>query len=124
MSHDTDTPDIDIMSAFAQANEDLDGEKFTAEVMMKSHQLKMRLITSLGLLIFSAAVIAWFFSFPLQSSIVSISELLATPLLSFSGSSLEWLFSPINNFATLVLILVKGLRSGYTRFLPSSGPRW
>lgn len=58
--------DAAIQSLFASAEQQLDGDHFTAEVVNKTRVLKYRVIAAIALLALCMAIVVWFFDVPFE----------------------------------------------------------
>ncbi len=100
-----------LQTLFAEAQHDLDGEAFTAQVMAQTRNLRYRLAAGLSCLALVLAACAWFFAIPLEVAQL-ITQVLTISLIDLGDSWLAWAFSPINNIASLLVLSVKAIRMG------------
>ena len=112
----TDTRDPTLQGLFDDARREFDGENMTAKVMV---QTRKRLVTmaataaTVGLL---AMLIAWYvFSMPLLQFAVMVSQFFTNPLIGLGEGWVALFFMPVNNIASLSVLLAKGLLMAWKR---------
>ncbi len=105
----TDDRDPRLQALFAEAQHDLDGEAFTANVMAQTRFLRYRSVAPWIFVALMLAAGAWFLAIPLEVAQL-IAQSLTTTLVDLGDSWLAWVFSPINNIASLLVISVKAIR--------------
>lgn len=88
---------------------EIDAQKFTANVMARTRLLRVRQIAPW---IAAALLIAVGVSLlvPLQEFTLLISRVLSITLIDLGESWAAWLFTPINNAASVIIIGVKAIR--------------
>ena len=106
----TDTRDPVLLELFDNARQEFEGQDMTAKVMVKTRK---RLATmaavaaTAGLLVL---LISWhLFSMPLLEFAVLISQFLTNPLLDLGEGWIALAVLPINNFASIAVLLTKVL---------------
>ena len=98
----TEERDPTIQALFAQADQELSDETFTADLMERIQDNKQRK-TLLGAAVGLVGVLcAWLFAAPLQSALNLITQGLAVSLFELENAWLAFLLTPLNNVATLV----------------------
>jgi hypothetical protein len=105
----TDERDPLLQSLFADAQHDLDEEAFTAAVMARTRFVRYRRVAPwIGFVLMLAAG-AWYLTVPLEVAQL-IAQALTTTLINLGDGWLAWIFSPINNIAALLVLIVKAIR--------------
>ena len=115
----TEDRDPYIQSLFAEAQQNLDGEAFTAAVMAQTTNFRYRVITGFVCVALAMAACAWYFAIPLEVAQLT-AQILTTTLIDLGDTWLAWALSPINNIASLLALSVKVLRSGRKKILAAS----
>ena len=113
----TDYGTLYLQSLFEEARQDLDPEKFTAEVMLHTRRLRNRnrlVWAGVGLIV---AIFAWFLALPVQGFAQLASQLLTISLIDLGEGWLAFVFSPINNIASIQVLGFKGIRMGRKKIL-------
>jgi hypothetical protein len=100
-----------LQTLFSEAQRELDGEALTARVMAKTRSLRYRRVATWVLSAVILLVSTWMvFAIPLQEFVVLVAQGLSTTLLDLGEGWLAWVFSPVNNIASLLVITVKAIR--------------
>lgn len=109
--------DPKLQALFRQAEQALDHDEFTRNVMARIDRSRRR--TLLFWTIAAAVVITClaFLAAPLMSTIVLVSNLLPRELVAFDTAWLRMLVSPINSVAAAIAVGVLVLRKFYKRIL-------
>jgi hypothetical protein len=107
----TDDRDPSIQNLFAEAEEELEAEVFTASVLAQARAFRYRIMAGWSLAALTLALIAWLLGIP-QELPQLIAQSLTATLVDLGDSWLSWLFSPINNIASLILLSVRALHVG------------
>jgi len=107
----TDVRDPLVQTLFAEAQQELDGKELTARVMARTRSLTILWLAA-GV---SAAIIllagAWlFFAIPLLEFAVLIANALTSTLVDLGDGWLALVFLPVNNVASLLVLVVKAMR--------------
>jgi hypothetical protein len=112
----TDTRDPVLLELFDNARQEFEGQDMTAKVMVKTRK---RLATmaavaaTAGLLVL---LISWYlFSMPLLEFAVLISQFLTNPLFDLGEGWITLIVLPINNFASIAVLLTKVLLMGWKK---------
>jgi hypothetical protein len=105
----TDDKDPMLQLLFAEAEQDLAPEAFTARVMAETKRLKRRAV--IGWLCAAILVAAglWLFATPLQAAIYLLNQTISIPLIDLGDSLTAQMLSPVNNIATLCVPGLFGL---------------
>ncbi|MGD9021606.1 MAG: hypothetical protein PVF46_07390 [Lysobacterales bacterium] len=116
MSNDRD---MVLQNLFNEADERLDDVAFTSQVVKRTYKLLIRL----GLLAACTAlvVLAGMVAFGLSPWVVAqgLSEVLTTPVFDVGGGWADWILTPVNNIAGVLVLGFKGLRMLYKKALLS-----
>jgi hypothetical protein len=115
----TDERDPILLALFQEAHGDLDGETFTARVLDQTRSQRYLVILGLSCLGMVLAGSAWFFNIPVEVAQL-ITQALTTTLIDLGNSWVAWLFSPINNVASLLVLGVKAIRVFQQRIVGAS----
>jgi len=108
-----------LQELFAEIHPELDAQKFTAKVMARTRLLRVRQMApwlAAALLIAVGASLL----VPLQDFALLLSRVLSITLIDLGESWAAWLFTPINNVASLVIIGVKAIRMGRKKIMRTS----
>lgn len=117
----TDQQDQLLQSVFAEAQQDLDGEALTSQVMAKTRRVLYMLAA--GILFLAVVVVtgAWLmFGMPLLEFAVLISQFLTMTLFELGEGWLALVFTPLNNIASLLVVGAKAIHLGWKKILSSS----
>ena len=87
-----------------------DSEAFTARVMAKTRSLRYWLAGILGVVALIFLICVWIFEIPLQEVVQIITQALGTTLFDLGDSWVSWVFTPVNNIASLLVLSVKAVR--------------
>lgn len=111
-----DRRDAALQALFNESQEDLQDDRFSAQVMVRIDRLKRR--KGLGLIGIELllVLVVWLLSEPLQSAVHSVMPSLMSSLIELDNGVLAELLLPVNNFASILLLAAIGLRSAYRRF--------
>lgn len=113
----TDDRDPFLETLFAEAESDLDGELFTAQAIAQPQKLKHRLLAVGVCAVLVFGLCAWLLAAPVQEFVVLFTQFLGTSLLDLGEGNLSWVLSPVNNFASGLVLVVKLLRVGWKRII-------
>ena len=107
----TDQRDPFLQSLFAEAEQNLEGEALTGRVMARTRSFRYLLLGGAAASSLVVLTGAWLlFGMPLFEFAVLISQVLATPLVDLGEGWLALLLLPVNTLASLLVILLRGLR--------------
>lgn len=115
-----DDQDLYLPTLFAEADEELDGESFTAIVMTQSRKKRYQTMVScfgLDAMILTSAVLL---AAPLQEFAQLLTLVFTRTLFDLGGGWLTWLLSPVNNIGSLVIIGGRALRVGWKKIRSAS----
>jgi hypothetical protein len=107
----TDDRDPHLQNLFAEAEEELEAEVFTSRVLVQARQFRVRIVAGWSLGALTLAFIAWLLDIPQELPQLVAQSLTAT-LVDLGDSWLSWLFAPINNIASLIVLSVRALHVG------------
>ena len=112
MSNERD-PRLQVL--FAEADEALDDSGFTRQTMkeMRRRRMQRRLGTVLAVL--ALMVVASQFLQSLQPVAVVVTQVLTIELINLGNSPASWILAPINNLATVLIVVGKGLKVSWDR---------
>jgi hypothetical protein len=102
-----------LQTLFAEVREDLDGEAFTAGMMAQTRFQRYRvpiMISGIALVVVVCAVL---FAPSLLDFVLLITQVLTTTLIDLGEGWLAWIFSPINNIASLLILSGRALFVGW-----------
>lgn len=106
---------------FAEANRDLEGEAITAQVMARTRNRLVTLAVGGISVSLVALLIGWYlFAGPLLEFAVLISQFLTNPLVELGEGWLALALMPINNFASITVLLAKGAMMGWKKLTGTS----
>jgi hypothetical protein len=105
-----------LQTVFADAKKDLEGEAFTARVIARTRSLKLRFVAGLTGLAVVLLAAAWIFATPIMEIAQPATQVLTTSLFDLGEGSAAWIFSPVNNIASLLILSIKALRVAWKRF--------
>ena len=104
----TDDRDPLLQNLFAEAEQELEAEVFTSSVLAQTRAFRYRIMAGWSLAALTLAFIALLLDIP-QELPQLIAQSLTATLVDLGDSWLSWLFSPINNIASLIVLSVKAL---------------
>lgn len=116
----TDNRDPRLQKLFADTQEDLADNGFTARTMLEVDRLKRTFMirrVCVGLLLI---VCAWFAANPLQQVAVALTRGLSQPLIPLGDGLFAGLASPANTYAGALVLILLSLRVVYRRLFSSS----
>jgi hypothetical protein len=106
-----DTRDPVLQALFVEAEQELAGEALTARVMAKTRVRRYRLLGTVAAGVLLTFTVVWLaFGMPLFEFALLLSTALTTPLLDLGEGWLALLLLPLNTMASVLLILLRGLR--------------
>lgn len=104
----TDTRDPLLQSLFDEAKQDFEGKAITANVMA---QTRNRLVTKAAIAAtttLAVLLVSWYvFALPLLDFAILVSQFFTNPLFELGEGWLALFLMPVNNFASLSVLLVK-----------------
>lgn len=110
-----DDRDPQLQALFANAEEELAGEAFTAQVMAKTR--KARNLALIGWVGIGLAVVgcALLLAAPLQDAAHLLMQGLSAPLVTLNDPRAAQMLSPVNNAMILLAVGLLGLRAAYRK---------
>lgn len=106
---------------FSEANQELEGETITAQVMSRTRNRLVTLAAGGALLTLAVLLIGWYvFSVSLLEFAVLISQFLTNPLINLGEGWMGLVFLPINNLASLSVLLTKISLTAWKRLTGTS----
>lgn len=112
----TDDRDPLLQSLFAETEQELDGETFTSQVMAQTRFLRYRAVAGLCCLALVLVGCAWLLAIP-QEFAQFVAQVLSKSLINLGDGWIAWLFLPINNIGSLLVIGVKLIRVFRKKFI-------
>jgi len=116
----SDQEDTRLQALFAEANEPLVDDNFTSQVMLLTRKRKMQWYLVGAILFALALTVASQFLQPLQSIALLVTDVLSIELIDVGDSAVAWILTPINNLATVLVVLAKGLRMSWRKVQKAS----
>jgi hypothetical protein len=112
----TEDRDPMLQALFANAEQDLQAEAFTHQVMASARLRKRRTVIGWICIDLVIVICVWLLAAPLQSVVNLLLPSLTTSLVDLDNRLLAELLLPVNNVASLLALVAIGLRSAYRRF--------
>ena len=109
-----------LQALFAEANESLDDTEFTKRVVKQTQKRKVQWYLAGALALIVVLAIASQFILPLQSVAMVLTQVLSIELVNLGENTVSWFLTPINNLATLLVVLGKGLRMSWNKVRQAS----
>lgn len=110
-----------LQELFAHAEQELAGEALTASVMAKTRRRRYRVLATLAGAVLLMLTATWLaFGVPLFEFALLVSMALTTPLVDLGEGWLALLLLPLNTVASLLLILLRGLRVAQRKLLSAA----
>ena len=111
----TEVRDPILQSLFADTQENLDGEAFTNDVMVRTQQLRYLVMTKWVGLILLLILATTLLPFPMIDFALFVTQGLSTELINFGDTIATWLLAPINNVASVLILCLKGIRMAWRK---------
>ncbi len=108
-----------LQALFAEAEQELPGEAFTAQVMVQTRAIKKRAMLGwlcLGLMLIPCL---WLLAMPLQEAAQLLTQMAAVSLYPVDDGLLNQILLPINNIASITLLGLFGVWRIFKRYSPS-----
>jgi hypothetical protein len=99
---------------------DQDAQAFTARVMAKTRKLIYQLAGVLAAVALVLLICAWVFAIPLQEVVQLVTQTVSVTLFDLGDSWVSWVFAPVNNIASLIVISLKTIRIVHKKVLSAS----
>lgn len=104
----TEYRDQVLESLFDEANRELEGEAITARVMARTRNRLVKMAASAISLTLVVLLLSWYvFAMPLLEFAVLVSQFITNPLIDLGEGWLALAFLPVNNIASLSVLLAK-----------------
>jgi hypothetical protein len=101
---------------FRESAREFKGEAITEQVMARTRNRLFALAAAGISLSLIAVLVGWYlFAGPLLDFAVLVSQFLTHPLLDLGEGWLALVFMPVNNFASISVLLVKGLLTAWKK---------
>lgn len=94
-----------LQNLFTEAQDPLPGDDFVEAVMVQTFRLNRNLYMMFAALVAGFFAIAWFAGWPLLGLASSFSGVLGMELVNFGDSAAGWVLLPINNLATILVLI-------------------
>jgi len=114
----TEDRDPRLQSLFANAQQDLAGEAFTARVMSQTRAVRRGALAGWVCLVILLVAGAWLLAAPAQDGVRFLTRNLTMPLVTLDNPGLAQALSPINNITILLALGLIGLRVIFKRLFP------
>jgi hypothetical protein len=114
----TEQRDPVLESMFAVSQPELtapDGQAFTARVMAKTRKLVYGVAAVLVILVLLVLTVAFLLGVPVQDVARQITQALATTLIDFGEGWIAWILTPVNNVASLLVLVGKIIRVAWKK---------
>ena len=105
----------DLQNLFDDAKTELDAEAFTTGVVTQTRTRKNRAIAGLSVVALMLVVSAWLFTQPVIGFVQLTSQFLTITLVDLGEGWLAWMFAPVNNIASLLVIGAKVIRMSWKK---------
>lgn len=113
--------DPTLETLFSEANRELEGETITAQVMNRTRNRLVTLAAGGALVTLVVLLLGWYvFAMPLLEFAVLISQFLTNPLINLGEGWVGLVFLPINNLASLSVLLAKVSLTAWKRLTGAS----
>lgn len=107
--------DTHLQALFADANESLMDDDFTRQVMRLTYKRKLQWYLAGATVIALTLLVASQFLQPLQTVVLLITDVLSIELIDLGDNAAAWILTPVNNLATVLVVLAKGLRMSWKK---------
>lgn len=97
-----------------------DAQAFTARVMARTRKLIYQLAGALAVVSLLLLICAWVFAIPLQEVVQLVTQTVSATLFDLGDGWASWVFAPVNNIASLVVISLKAIRVVHKKVLSAS----
>ena len=115
----TDDRDPLLQTLFADAQQDLDGEAFSARVMVQTRNMRYRIAAGFFCFVMVLATGAWFLAIPQELALL-VAQVLTSALIDLGDSWVAWVLAPVNNIGSLLVISAKALRVAWKKIVGAS----
>lgn len=111
----TEDRDPFLQTIFAENQQQLDDEEFVHSVVQRTTLLKRNLLLTFASSILLLLLLSWIFSWPLLGLAMVFTSTLSTELFALGNGAIAWMLTPVNNLATVFLIIWRLFRFGWNR---------
>ena len=115
-----DDRDPGLQSLFRQANAQLDGEAFTAQLMTRTRNQRLRVVAGWSSVALLLLACIWLLVLPLQEFAQLMTLILTSSLIDLGEGWLSWFLLPINNIGSVLVLSIKLMRMGSKKFRRAS----
>lgn len=102
-----------LQDLFARSQQELDGEAFTKSMMARTRFQRYRAPILLSGIALVVAICTLLFTPSLLEFVLLVTEVLTRTLLDLGNGWLAWVFLPINNIASLLILSGKAMLMGW-----------
>ena len=100
--------------------DDQDAQAFTARVMAETRKLIYQLLGVLAAVALVLLTCVWVFAIPLQDVVQLVTQTVSATLFDLGDGWASWVFAPVNNIASLIVISLKVIRMLHKKVLSAS----
>ena len=97
-----------------------DAQVFTKGVMARTRRLVYQIAGVLAAIFVVLLLCIWVFAIPLQEVVQLITQTVSATLFDLGKSWVSWVFAPVNNIASLIVISLKVMRIVHKKILRAS----
>ncbi|MFC1778625.1 hypothetical protein ACFL3I_15045 [Pseudomonadota bacterium] len=97
-----------------------DAQIFTARVMARTRRLIYQVAAVLAAVALVLLMCVWIFAIPLQEVVQLVTATVSTTLFDLGDGWASWVFAPVNNIASLIVISLKAIRIVHKKVLRAS----
>lgn len=105
----------DLLNLFVDARQEFDADTFTNKVVAKTNSRRYNFMAVIASVVVILMAMIWVFAAPLQEFGLIVGHGLATPLVDLGDNRLAWVFAPVNNIASLLVLIAKIARMGWKK---------
>lgn len=99
---------------------DQDAQAFISRVMAKTRKLIYQLAGALAAVALVLLICVWVFAIPLQEVVELVTQTVSATLFDLGDGWVSWVFTPVNNIASLIVISLKAVRIVHKKVLRAS----
>ena len=99
-----------LQTLFDKSQDELDGAVFTEQVMTQVRNRRIRIVSIIFSIILVLTALVWLFALPFQEFAQLIMQAFTITLFDLGDSWLAWVFAPVNNIASLLVLTIKAIR--------------
>ena len=97
-----------------------DAQAFIDRVMAKTRKLIYQLAGVLAVIALVLLMCVWVFAIPLQEVVQLVTQTVSVTLFDLGDGWASWVFAPVNNIASLIVISLKAIRIIHKKVLSAS----